>query len=265
MKDVKIIFFDVDGTLIDMEKKQISEKMLATLRALKEQNIVLCIATGRSPIALPQFENLTFDAFLTFNGSYCFNQKESIYKNPIPQKDVAQVVENAKALNRPVAIATSDKTITNGEDVDLIDYFACAHQPVIVSEDFDTTIQKEEIFQLMLGARKEEYADVMKHTTASKITTWWDRAVDIIPTSSGKGTGIKEMLDYYGFDSDQAIAFGDGNNDIEMLEAVGWGLAMDNASEDLKEIADEVIGHVAEEGIYHYCLENGLIEDNQFG
>jgi hydroxymethylpyrimidine pyrophosphatase-like HAD family hydrolase len=89
--------------------------------------------------------------------------------------------------------------------------------------------------------------------------------VDIIPTSSGKGTGIKEMLDYYGFDRDQAIAFGDGNNDIEMLEAVGWGLAMDNASEDLKEIADEVIGHVAEEGIYHYCLENGLIEDNQFG
>ena len=63
MKDVKIIFFDVDGTLIDMEKKQISEKMLATLRALNEQNIVLCIATGRSPIALPQFENLTFDAF----------------------------------------------------------------------------------------------------------------------------------------------------------------------------------------------------------
>lgn len=260
MNDVKIIFFDVDGTLIDMEKKQISEQMLATLRALKEQNIILCIATGRSPIALPQFDGLTFDAFLTFNGSYCFNQKESIYKNPIPQNDVEQIVENAKALNRPVAIATSKQTITNGNDADLAEYFSFAHQPVIVSEDFDATIQNEGIFQLMLGARKEEYAEVMAHTTASKITAWWDRAVDIIPTSSGKGTGIKKMLEYYGFDKSQAIAFGDGNNDIEMLEAVGWGLAMDNASEDLKEIADEVIGHVAEEGIYHYCLANGLIE-----
>lgn len=263
MNDVKIIFFDVDGTLIDMEKKQISEKMLATLRALKEQGIILCIATGRSPIALPQFDNLTFDAFLTFNGSYCFNQEESIYKNPIPQKDVERIVENAKVLGRPVAIASSDKTITNGTDADLVEYFAFAHQPVIVSEDFDTTIQNEEIFQLMLSARKEEYAEVMKQTTDSKITAWWDRAVDIIPTSSGKGTGIRQMLDYYGFDKSQAIAFGDGNNDIEMLEAVGWGLAMDNASEDLKEIADEIIGHVADEGIYHYCLANGLIGEDQ--
>lgn len=55
------------------------------------------------------------------------------------------------------------------------------------------------------------------------------------------------------------IAFADDNNDIEMLAAVGQGLAMDNASEDLKTIADEVIGHVAEDGIYEFCLENNLI------
>ena len=67
------------------------------------------------------------------------------------------------------------------------------------------------------------------------------------------------MLAYYGLDKSEAIAFGDGNNDIEMLEAVGWGLAMANASDELKAIADEVIGHVAEEGIYQYCLENGLL------
>lgn len=170
-----------------------------------------------------------------------------------------QIVENAKALDRPVALATSNKTITNGTDVDLAEYFAFAHQPVIVSEDFEATLKNKEIFQVMLSAREKEYNAVMEQTTYSKITAWWNRAVDIIPTSSGKGTGIKRMLEYYGFDKSQTIAFGDGNNDIEMLDAVGWGLAMDNASEDLKEIADEVIGHVAEEGIYHYCLEKGLI------
>ena len=86
MKDVKIIFFDVDGTLIDMSKKQISERMLATLKALKKQGILLCIATGRSPIALPQFEGVTFDAFLTFNGSYCFNQPRGSTKTPFLKK-----------------------------------------------------------------------------------------------------------------------------------------------------------------------------------
>lgn len=142
MKDVKIIFFDVDGTLIDMSKKQISERMLATLKALKKQGILLCIATGRSPIALPQFEGVTFDAFLTFNGSYCFNQAEGIHQNPIPKKDVQQIIENATALKRPVAIATKDRTVANGKDADLVEYFSFAHQEVIVAEDFDEVIQQ---------------------------------------------------------------------------------------------------------------------------
>ena len=48
----------------------------------------------------------------------------------------------------------------------------------------------------------------------------WDRAVDIIPVNAGKGAGIEKMLKYYGIDKSQAMAFGDGNNDIEMLKAV---------------------------------------------
>ena len=52
---------------------------------------------------------------------------------------------------------------------------------------------------------------------------------------------------------------GDGNNDIEILQAVGTGIAMANASEQLKAVADQVCGHVAQDGIYHYCLEQGLI------
>ncbi|HIR87077.1 MAG TPA: HAD hydrolase family protein, partial [Candidatus Limivicinus faecipullorum] len=58
---------------------------------------------------------------------------------------------------------------------------------------------------------------------------------------------------------EKAIAFGDGNNDIEMLQTVGTGIAMANASEQLKAVADKVCGHVAQDGIYHYCLEQGLI------
>ena len=55
------------------------------------------------------------------------------------------------------------------------------------------------------------------------------------------------------------MAFGDGNNDIEMLQAVGAGVAMENASPELKAVATEICGHVAEDGIYHYCLEHGFI------
>ena len=55
------------------------------------------------------------------------------------------------------------------------------------------------------------------------------------------------------------MAFGDGNNDIEMFQAVGHSVAMGNASPDLKAIASEVCRPCAEDGIYHYCKENSLI------
>ena len=55
------------------------------------------------------------------------------------------------------------------------------------------------------------------------------------------------------------MAFGDGYNDQEMLQVVGTGVAMGNAPEPLKEIADDVCGPVSEDGIYHYCIRHGLI------
>ncbi|QQK08932.1 HAD family hydrolase [Miniphocaeibacter halophilus] len=259
MDNIKIIFFDIDGTLIDMNKKKITDRMLETLKQLKKQNIIICIATGRSPIALPHFEKVEFDAFLTFNGSYCFSEEDTIYKNPIPTSDVYRIIENSNELNRPVAVATSNKIIANGKDKDLVEYFSFANQEVIVADEFDKIINHDEVFQLMLSSRKEDYSQIMKNTRYSKIAAWWDRAIDIIPSSSGKGKGIEKILKYYGLNKSEALAFGDGNNDIEMLKAVGWGVAMDNASNELKSIADEVIGHVADEGIYNFCLERRLI------
>ena len=86
--------------------------------------------------------------------------------------------------------------------------------------------------------------------------------MDIIPSSGGKGAGIRKVLAYYGLTPEDAMAFGDGNNDIEMFQAVGHSVAMGNASADLKAIASEVCGTCAEDGIYHYCQENGLIYRN---
>ena len=260
MDNVKIIFFDIDGTLIDMERKQISEKMLETLIRLKQRGIILCLSTGRGPLALPRFEGWEADVFLTFNGSYCFNKQQDIYKNPIPVRDVKKIVQNAALLNRPVSIATKDKLIANGKDKDLVDYFAFAKLEVNVSDDFADTVEYEDIYQIMSGGCKEEYAKLLQDVPSAKIAAWWDRAVDIIPADSGKGMGVSKILEYYQLQKSQALAFGDGNNDIEMFQAVGLGIAMGNGSDSLKAVvADEVCGHVADDGIYHYCRAKGLL------
>lgn len=258
MDQIKIVFFDIDGTLIDMEKKKISEKTLEMLRRLREKGIIICIATGRSPITLPQFEGVEFDAFLTFNGSLCYNSRETIFSNPIPAGDVRQLIRNASMLGRPVAVATKDRLAANGWDKDLADYYAIAHLELKVAEDFEDVASRE-VYQLMMGCREKDYPAILQDAPGAKIAAWWDRAADIIPASGGKGRGIEKILEYYGLTRAEAMAFGDGNNDIEMLQAVDTAVAMENASSRLKAVASDICGHVAEDGIYHYCLRHGLI------
>ena len=220
MSKVKIIFFDIDGTLIDMTKKAISDKTVETLLRLKENGVKICIATGRAPGSVPKFEGVDFDAFLTFNGSYCYNSNDTILSTPIPKIDVEKMIENATKINRPVSIASKDRVVANGTDKDLSDYFGFAKQEVPVSDDFDEVL-KDEIYQMMMGGRNDEYDDILKDVENARITAWWDRAVDIIPVNGGKGKGIEAILEYYGIDRSESMAFGDGGNDIEMLQTVG--------------------------------------------
>ena len=258
MNQIKIIFFDIDGTLVDMQTKQISANTIEALQRLKANGIKICIATGRSPISLPKFDGVDFDAYLTFNGSYCYDQLGAILSNPIRTKDVQTIIRNAARIGRPVSVATKDRLAANGTDDDLAEYYSFAHQVLTVAEDFEAVCQQE-IYQVMLGCRETDYPAILDGVLGAKITAWWDRAVDIIPASGGKGMGIQKILDYFCLDRTEAMAFGDGNNDIEMLEAVGTGIAMENASPGLKAVADDICGHVAQDGVYHYCLEHGLI------
>lgn len=74
--------------------------MLETLLRLKEKGIILCLATGRSPMALPHFNGIKFDIYLTFNGSYCYNSEKTIFSNPIPAEDVRQFKTRQKSAGR---------------------------------------------------------------------------------------------------------------------------------------------------------------------
>lgn len=255
---VKIIFFDIDGTLIDMQKKQISEKTLETLHRLRKNGIRICLATGRSPVSLPSFEGVEFDAYLTFNGSLCRAGTQTVFSNPIPAGDVQKLIRNAAALGRPVSVATRDRLAANGTDPDLAEYYSFAHLALTVAEDFEE-VSRQEVYQVMLGCRECDHCAVLRGVAGAKIAAWWDRAVDVIPANGGKGAGIQKILEHFHLTRSEALAFGDGNNDIEMLRAVGTGVAMENASPRLKAIADDICGHVAEDGIYRYCLQHSLI------
>lgn len=258
MNTIKIIFFDIDGTLVDHATGRISDKTYEALHRLQEKGILLCIATGRSPVVIPSFGSFRFDAFCTFNGSLCYTETETIHSKFLLPEDVNKVLENAASIGRPVSVATRDRMAANGVDEDLTDYYRLADLTLTVADDFDAVCQAE-VYQMMLGCRTTDHDTLLKGTTDARIAVSWDRAADVIPASSGKGRSIAKMLKYFNLDASQAMAFGDSYNDIEMLQVVGTGVAMGNSPARIKEIADDVCGSVSEDGIYHYCLEKGLI------
>lgn len=258
MNNIKIVFFDIDGTLLKPHAKEMSSKTLEALQKLRANGIKICVATGRSPMGLPKFEEIEFDAYLTYNASYCYTKDTTIFCNSLEREDVKQILHNAKEMGKAVIVAIKSDLLTNGMDDILEPFMAVENMEMGVSENFDERV-KDEVFQIMLACCPDEYDAIMENVRHAKIVSWWPKVINIIPKSGGKGMGIENVLEYYGFDKTEALAFGDGNNDIEMLQAVGTGVAMGNASEDLKSVADEICRDVAEDGIYHYCISHGII------
>jgi len=256
---IKIVFFDIDGTLVDIGARGMSPKTREALLRLKERGIKICVATGRSPVELPDFDGVEFDAYLTFNGSYCYDRQGTIFSNPIRKEDVVKVIENCTRMGRPVSLATRTRLAANGcDDPDLADYYAIPGLKLEVAEDFDEAC-REPVYQIMMGCRKEDHEAIIRGADGVKITAWWYRAADVIPANGGKGTGVQKVLEHYGLTRTEAMALGDGNNDIEMLETVGTGIAMGNGSDALKAVATDTCGPVSRDGVYYYCEAHGLI------
>ena len=258
MKPIQIIFFDIDGTLIDPATKKISPKTMEALQRLEEKGIRRGIVTGRPPASLPDFGPLHFDVMATFNGCLCYTDEKIVYDTPIDPQEVQQVLQNATALGRPVSVAVRDRLAANGVERDLADYYRLAGLELTEAPDFDQAC-REPVYQIMLSYRPGEDEKILQGTENLKIALSWERAADVIPATGGKGVAIRHVLEYYGMDPSQAMAFGDSHNDMDMFRAVGNGIAMGNATQALKEIAADICGPVSQDGIYHYCLEKGLI------
>ena len=259
MENVKMIFFDIDGTLIPFKKKDISDKLVFALEKLKERGIKICLATGRSPFQLPKFKGISFDVYLNFNGSLTYNKNEDIFKVPLLKDDIYKLLYNAKNINKPFAIATRDYYACNASNSDLEEYFSFGGIKPEIYDDFEKIIETEDIFQAIMPIKNCEYEKAMLGVCNTKIASWWDRAVDLVPKDGGKGKAVDEVLSFYNIKKEECLAFGDGNNDLEMFESVKYGIAMENASCDLKNISYDICKSADDDGIFYYLKEKGLI------
>lgn len=257
----KIAFFDIDGTLFDHGQTMLSDKVKEALTKLREKGIQTWVSTGRPPYVVPSyFIEQYFDGIICLNGQYCFNREGIVYHAPIDKKDVMTVIENAKKMGHPMQVCGRDRMLANGTEKWLEDYFDLAHQKVNVSDEFDEFI-KGDIYEMMIALKMGEEKELLENTTTVRSSCCWHHAIDIIPIDGGKKKGVNEVLKYYGYSKEEALAFGDSQNDIDMFEAVGFKIAMGNGTKEIKELADYITDSVLEDGIYTACINLKLIEE----
>ena len=91
------------------------------------------------------------------------------------------------------------------------------------------------------------------------VTSWNDTGIDIIPRGGGKSAGIHKFMEEYGIERSEIMAFGDGENDIDMLQFAGIGVAMGNAGDKVKAAADYVTDSVDANGIENALRHFGLL------
>ena len=89
-------------------------------------------------------------------------------------------------------------------------------------------VNVNQIYQVDPFVNQQELQDIVDGTKHIKVTKWHDYAYDIVPIDGGKGAAIEAIMHYYGFKKEELMAFGDGHNDIEMMEKVGYPVVMEN-------------------------------------
>ena len=257
---VKAVFFDIDGTLLSHKTNSVPDSARRALAQLREKGILTFIATGRHISMLQQMqplEGLRFDGIVSLNGQYCRNEQGIIYHCPIDPADIAILLSFLKENPHPCILVEEDRMYINFHN-DLVEKVQAAiHSDMPALGDLNRGYTHP-IYQAILYMSEEDQRK-LPPMPGIRLTSWTLGGADLIPATGGKAAGIAKVLQHYGIDKAETMAFGDGQNDVDMFRAVGTAVAMGNACREAKEAAHYITDPVDEDGIYNALKHFGIL------
>ncbi|MGI6186764.1 MAG: Cof-type HAD-IIB family hydrolase [Brevibacillus sp.] len=255
----KIVFFDIDGTLLNTDHT-IPEETRRAVRQLQENGVLVAIATGRAPFhLLPVAQELGIDTYVGFNGSYVVAEGRLIRETPLSRKTLADLEATAHANGHPMVFLSADTCYANTADHPHVieSFHSLRLAPPVCRQRY---WEEASIYQAFLYCGEQEEHNYFTRFRDDVSFVRWHRVVlDVLPPNGSKARGIEAVLRHYGLKPEDAVAFGDGLNDREMLAYVGMGVAMGNAHEQVKPLANMVTRHVNDAGIHYGLRQLGLI------
>lgn len=262
---VKAIFFDIDGTLVPPGHIAPPSDVIKALSELREKGIKIFIASGRHPEWIINLGDLEVDGYVTCNGSMCLEagSDKPFYIYPVKHEDIENLIEFSHKSGMPiVTVPAEGGIIISRFDEDVKKASEILRLPEIPVRDLET-IRGKEIVQIMAFGSEEDRINASLFDSILKNcepTSWNPNFYDIVPKGSGKDVGIDRMIEHYGINIDETMAFGDGDNDTSMIRHAGIGVAMGNGVDAVKRVADFVTTDILDNGIINALKHYGLIE-----
>ncbi len=265
----KAIFFDIDGTILAREQGilQITPRVERAMQALQKAGHKIFIATGR-PIAFiyPELLNFGFDGFVLSNGALVLVGGEVIFKSELDMAGVKKICEYAESERLEYILESYPEIYCPRRFTVCYDFFkkiGVDSSKYISEFDFDKiSVSKVECVTARTDAENLEVV-YKKILSTPGFTGWADpfhfKTTEIYSDKVSKATGILRVLEHLGIGVENSYAFGDGNNDREMLRTVGTGFAMGTAKDDVKRFAKIVVPSVHEDGVA-FGIENYILK-----
>ena len=258
---IKAIFFDIDGTLLTSMGKVLPSTKEAIAQA-QSKGIYVGVATGRGPAQVNHLlGELDLDICVTYNGQLVYTKDEELYTRPFGKFALDQIINYADEKDLSLSFGAADQVsgsrlMNLGQSViaQRLVRFLPKRFPVKPMKKLlqaghfyrskthyqDMPILKEPIYQCMLFNPESEDPKVGAALSQCDLLRSNHFSVDLVPKGGSKFHGIQVFLAEKGLQSEEVIAFGDHQNDIEMLKGVGIGVAMGNGKRAAKEAADYV-------------------------
>lgn len=257
---IKAIFFDIDGTSFSHTTDQIPASAMLAFHRLKENGIKIAICTSRSLAEMaelpPEYVNL-MDAVVCIAGAQIYEKDTCIVSHPLVHDEALNVIrlmDEHDVTYRWVSV--NQENCLNRHDDEIRDRFHMLYGMTPETKAYTGQQLLHILYYTHDEALRQQIMKLCEHNYHISL----HYASEIMAPNVNKGHGIIECAKHWGIAQNEIAAFGDGHNDIEMIEAAEIGIAMGNAQAPLKEAADYITDDVDHDGLYNACVHFGWIK-----
>lgn len=266
---IKLALFDIDGTLVTHESHILLDSTVEAIHRLQEKGIKVAIASGRTQYALDKavLERVEFDYLISSNGAsvYDVSKNQYLYLQQYEKILVDQLLERIKEVDGGLIFQYSHAGYCyvdyEGFGRELMRYLGLNESELIDFTQFQNMHHQQLPNHILARIPDQSFEFLKEEFKDLSFVRFLPEFYDVNAGFINKSFGLGFILEALGLEADEVIAFGDGQNDIEMLSHVGISVAMGNADENIKAIADYVTINTDKGGIKQGLVHFGLIED----